>query len=75
MFPTDIPMEVDNCGDASISISEDSSTNHHLLNLAAHDPDLNPVLTYQIASVTPDHRSCKHLIYSCACTQHDCGWD
>ena len=77
MFPADNPMEVDGCvGEASVIISEDSSINHHLLNLAAHDFDLNPVLTYQITSVTPpDHRSCKHIVFCCPRTLHDSGWD
>jgi hypothetical protein len=56
VFPTDLPMEVAGCaGTGSVSVSEDTQVNHHLFNLAAHDPDLNPKLTYQITSVTPAH--------------------
>ena len=62
MCPTNLRMDF-NCvlsnASAAVTISEDSDTAHQVINIAALDPDLDPLLDYQVVSVMPDHFDSK----------------
>ena len=63
--PTNLRMDF-NCflsnASAAVTISEDSDTAHQVINIAALDPDLDPLLDYRIVSVIPDHFDSKFYV-------------
>lgn len=72
MCPTDLPMDFTDCALATASgavyMSEDTDSPHQVISIAAHDPDLDPQLVYEIAAVRPNHPASEYSLV--LCTMH-----
>ena len=46
----------------AVYMSEDTDSPHQVISIAAHDPDLNPMLVYEIGGVSPGHADSEYKL-------------